>query len=578
MARLAGRHLSAWQSNGVGGSLHDPSALAAFQQGETRLVFARRKDGPRAELFYLEDGQAEALRKFTADNLECFMPECGNRRLTTVARRKGRDGFKHMRGAGGHADESLFHAQAKELVRRWAIGNDPLAEVEVEQATESKSRRADVMIRWSSDSLPLTAVEVQYSGLTVSNWQERHDSYVAQGIVDLWLFGHTGVHFKPVTVCGGIVSNHAELRLNAVHQAVLEANLPLIWINPIAALVAVASVPVRNYPCPRPNCNHPLSPNARFVPPTAGEARVWLSIDSLHDCSPTSTGLSTPAMERFRKELAALEVEADAYHQVCERQEAEKRSREEEDRRLADWHERSREDLRARWERSKLYRQILDEHGGTFPSELIVYEPSQDAVYEFPDSWHSLIYAEHIMHRQPHHRFTVADCYSTLARGRVALHHDPTRSSMAIVTFLIELERRGLVSIRKNGSWIGHIAVARTIKVKRAADAQMAKLRAQQAREDEQRRTQAIARREEEARRAQAEALHRYEHVTASGGRVAEARDGWVAEGGTGRRIVSQSPTVNGERSQPVGNHRCKRCHLPLDPILAEVGYHICCR
>ena len=41
------------------------------------------------------------------------------------------------------------------------------------------------MITWSMDSLPPMAVEVQYSGMAVKTWQERHDSYVAHGIVDL---------------------------------------------------------------------------------------------------------------------------------------------------------------------------------------------------------------------------------------------------------------------------------------------------------------------------------------------------------------------------------------------------------
>ena len=41
------------------------------------------------------------------------------------------------------------------------------------------------------------AFKVQYAAITADDWQRRHDGYAAQGIADIWLFGHAGAHFRP---------------------------------------------------------------------------------------------------------------------------------------------------------------------------------------------------------------------------------------------------------------------------------------------------------------------------------------------------------------------------------------------
>lgn len=93
----------------VGAASHDRSGLARFQNGEERLVYARLKSEPDAPLYFLQDGTAREVREWAREHLECFMPDCDARQITTVARSTRRDGFSHMRGAGGHARESLFH-------------------------------------------------------------------------------------------------------------------------------------------------------------------------------------------------------------------------------------------------------------------------------------------------------------------------------------------------------------------------------------------------------------------------------------------------------------------------------------
>lgn len=443
--------------------MHSQEALARFQQGETRLVFARYRAEPARELFYLADGQAGSAREFTRAQLECFMPECRNRRLAAVSRRKGRDGFRHMSGAGGHADESLFHAQAKELIRRWALRVDPAAQADVEEATESRKRRADVLIHWSSSSLPTTAVEVQYSQLSVDAWQARHDSYVEQGLVDLWLFGHTGPHFKTSYSAGG-PSRHADLRLSPVHQAVAGAGLPLLWINPIAALVGVASVSLDSYECSMHGCTHPRLVPPRLVPPRKHDSAALFSVDSLDDCSPDPLGMTSPSLARYRGERKSLEREAAVFHEGRrrEREVAERSSAE--DRRLQAWHAANREHLEERWLKSTLRRQMVQEHEGTFPVGLAYRHRSQNGIYAIPEAWHSLIYRDHIMNKPRGHRFTVDDCYDTLAQDGVEMHEDSKRRSAAIIDFLKDLRRLGILSFQFEGGGNGDVVVRATFK------------------------------------------------------------------------------------------------------------------
>jgi hypothetical protein len=180
---------------------HDSRALAEFQNGEVRLVYARRKGAPPTEpLYFLKDGTARdpSVRAWVRRHLECFMPECDNRRLTVVNRSEHsgrRDGFCHSSGAGRHSAEGLFHQQGKALIRQWIHDRYPQVEVMVEKSTITRARIADVMVRWPDGRL--TAIEIQYAPLTVETWIERHQSYEQQGIKDIWLLGHHGAHLHP---------------------------------------------------------------------------------------------------------------------------------------------------------------------------------------------------------------------------------------------------------------------------------------------------------------------------------------------------------------------------------------------
>src|SRR5690554_5653245 len=154
---------------------HPASTLREFQSGESRLIFARRRDGS-PELFMLPDGEAHQLRQFTVENMMCPVPGCPTPRFTTVRRRvRGRDGFRHFHRPGfEHSPESQFHIEGKAELARWARSVQPDATVTEELASDAaRSRVADVMVEYPDDQR--TAFEVQYAALTPDAWQLRHD-------------------------------------------------------------------------------------------------------------------------------------------------------------------------------------------------------------------------------------------------------------------------------------------------------------------------------------------------------------------------------------------------------------------
>jgi hypothetical protein len=245
----------------MSGPAHNPKALAEFQNGETRLVYARYRARPDAGPFYLEDGKAAKLKGWAKEHLECFMPECGDRRLTTVFRTGKRDGFTHYRGAGGHSLEGLFHQQAKALIERWMAVRYPRLAVQTEQRTRSGERRADVMVTWP-DGRQL-AIEVQYEPLTPEAWRIRQTSYEQQGIPVVWLLGHLEPLLRPAGLPG-------QIGLGVLHQAIAEAGSPLLWINPTEG--KVGSAWVRSIPDAETNrvfCVRPGEADLRgFLEPT----------------------------------------------------------------------------------------------------------------------------------------------------------------------------------------------------------------------------------------------------------------------------------------------------------------------
>lgn len=216
--------------------MHTADEISAFLDGETRLIAAAYRADLGAPLFVLQDGSARQQRVWAKSELRCFIPDCPAPDLTTVARRRGRDGFRHLaHGAGGHSPESFHHIQGKAVVAAWLSRTYPSVRITVEAATDSqRSRVADVMLVAGGVRY---AFEVQYASLSPDEWEARHRSYQDAGIIDVWLWGHTSRQLKK----GRRDQLEGEFRLTPTQEALRDAGLQLLWINPELGRVGTAA-------------------------------------------------------------------------------------------------------------------------------------------------------------------------------------------------------------------------------------------------------------------------------------------------------------------------------------------------
>lgn len=197
---------------------------------ETRLIWARRKSDD--ELVLLPDGAVDEWRHYANTELECPIYGCDDPWLTTVARTVARQGFRHRAGAGSHRPESLFHLQSKATPTRWLESHYPTSTVTVEPENHTGiAHTADVMVV-ASDGVHRMAFEIQYARLSLERWVERHERFLADGVVDVWMFGHVGAQASGVRDGG-------DVRLTATHRAVVEAGLPLMWFNPFDSSITM---------------------------------------------------------------------------------------------------------------------------------------------------------------------------------------------------------------------------------------------------------------------------------------------------------------------------------------------------
>ena len=338
----------------VGGHLYPPvmahtrASIAEFQQGESHFVYAAYRHGA-AGLHFLADGNAHAERAFTKSELMCPIPGCLTPDLTTVARRPPwRQHYRHLLTNSGHAPERQFHVEAKARIAEWVQAQHPDATVIIEQPTNSaRERVADVMVTFREGER--VAIEIQYSALTVEEWQTRHDSYQAQGIVDVWCFGHVGAQLRTVG---------EKLRLNDVHRAVARTGTAITWFNPVQLLIGYAIAPSR---AQRTAAANPLA--------VSGDATM--SVEPLSNFALTSKGIASTALrdslEATLHHLRATERERSEAEAARQEQEAEQRREAAvEEHRIAPIIRR-RESRTEEWLRSDAWQNEVESWGGTAP-------------------------------------------------------------------------------------------------------------------------------------------------------------------------------------------------------------------
>ena len=254
----------------------------------------------------------------------------------------------------------------------------------------------------------------------------------------MWLLGHRSKHL--------ILDRDGQVTVTTLHREILQAGLPLLWVNPDGR-VGTGHHTIRGYKVPPdPDNRLPLD----------------LAIDLLDRCVLTPSGLRTPTMDALTRGKASLEAlraeeaAARARAEELEAARAEQRAKDAKEReRRAAYAQMKRETRHAAWQRDPLRKQVIDTYR-VVPEPLAVSVDPDGGVFADPEHWHTVLYRD-LIHRKVGTEFTVGDVYRCLAGAGIHLHPDPGKRSATIVAYLEALHYRALIRIhrpRDNPDWI----------------------------------------------------------------------------------------------------------------------------
>jgi len=274
---------------------------------------------------------------------------------------------------------------------------------------------------------------VQYSSITPDAWQRRHDSYREQGIVDVWLFGHTPNQLKIAP--DGIV--HA----NPTHEAVVRSGQALMFLNPDLGVVGAAV-----------GVGHPFDADAdryldELVPVFNELASARLEIRSLTELRPsTRHGLGGEWLDALYARAAALRVHnTTALAQAAENRERQRQEREVKQRA---WEARRRPQqkrIRAlfggvrRWSRSEALAEIRA-YFGVHLKGRIDYIVNPTSAPELLVRWQCVIYFELIAGQS--NPFGARDAFRAVERRGIGTS---TEGFKPVVRYLYQLEEGGFL-------------------------------------------------------------------------------------------------------------------------------------
>lgn len=381
---------------------------------EKCFVFAQ--DSRDGSLYYLANTPVSAeVRRITREHLRCPIPECPNPRLTVVdCGPRKRNGFSHLGGAGGHAGVSTEHVQAQLMLLDWVRRTRPECTAALEWRLEDGSRVADLMVQFPDGRR--VAIEVQCSALPVSKWLQRHKSYGDRDVRDVWLLGNRPPHLIDV--------GQQRVMLTNMHRAVLQAGLPLLWVNPDRR-IATATVTASGF----------------TLAPTASAYAVQYREDPIGNCRLSTEGLITPTMGVVADEQTKWEVH------LATRQRSQRGAQAAAARRRASIE--AAQEHRARheaaWATSPLRAELLAKHGHlTAP---VTDTPSPDnGVFAAPEHWHAIVCRD-LLRNRVGATFTVRDVYRALADSQIELHPNGRTRSATILAYLDRLDQLGLIHI-----------------------------------------------------------------------------------------------------------------------------------
>lgn len=312
-------------------------ALDKFQEGKSGMQFARdTSDGGRIVAFPLEitsDTAKKKYRKYCSDNLVCLVDEChgpleAHFRTTKVS------GYVHKNKDGeGHGGPGYWHELAELLIEHWAQTQGATAHRE--KTMDNRKRRPDVTITTPSGAK--IAVEIQYSGMSVSKYRERNLGHGTDFAARVWLLGHAAPNFR---------MQRRTLTLNSLARAIAEDGNTLLWLNPTGEgqLLTAWDGPTDD-------------PRRASRPSAAG----W-EISSLSECHlDDRAGILTPAGERLRDAVEQREKRAEAQRSLARKQQ-----------RLRDA---AQERARKRWEGSADRQWLTQEHSSSIRVPLTATRP-----------------------------------------------------------------------------------------------------------------------------------------------------------------------------------------------------------
>jgi hypothetical protein len=240
-------------------------------------------------LVRIEPGMAPLLRRRCHfGELICPVADCASPSFTTVVDhfRQGTSvpaGFRHVRRPQpSHEPESLLHIIGKLVVARW-LAELGWSDIGVERKDTQSLRRPDVTA--VSPTGERVAVEVQYSQLTVEEWQRRDTDLRTAGWQVFWLWGRGP---------GG--SRRSASATRQIHRLLLGQDRRPWRIDPEKSAFGI-SVATWTHPDPGNSSRLKMSPER-----DARHLHVkWVSISEVQ---PRGPALWHPQIEEFDKALA----------------------------------------------------------------------------------------------------------------------------------------------------------------------------------------------------------------------------------------------------------------------------------
>ncbi|MFJ5951435.1 hypothetical protein [Streptomyces noursei] len=256
--------------------------------------------------------------------LLCPAPDCGLTFGRVVAGGARRHHFAHRPGEGEHdavtGPETLWHLSAKNVLGRWAASHPGLAgwtlHLDDTPITLPDGWRRPDVLAISPDGVKV-AFEVQYSALTGTDWQARHDFYAKAGVVDIWLFAHHGPQWRPATTRqlrrSELVSRDpdwaATVQLSGLHQTMLRHGVIPLWLDPTTQTIGTATT--RVHPANTSPGERLWEDSAYTLPPHRTFPACHIAADPLEQCDVDLEAgeLLTPARCLHHKERDRLQAE-----------------------------------------------------------------------------------------------------------------------------------------------------------------------------------------------------------------------------------------------------------------------------